>query len=195
MRFEAIGLIQDEHRSLAAVIQAAEFLVRKYIRDSKAPDFKLLHAMLYYVREFPERRHHPKEDKVLFAKLKARTSEADAVIADLEQEHARGGQMLNALTVALSNWEAGAAQGAKEFEAELNRFAEFYWRHMEKEEKHVLPVAERIFTDQDWQEVESAFAANADPMLGKHTGDEFRELFSRIVRLTPAPMGLGDPDA
>ncbi len=51
MRFKAIGLIQDEHRSLAAVIQAAEFLVRKYIRDNKAPDFKLLHAMLYYVRE------------------------------------------------------------------------------------------------------------------------------------------------
>lgn len=195
MKFEAIGLIQDEHRSLAAVIQAAEFLVRKYIRESKAPDFKLLHAMLYYVREFPERRHHPKEDKVLFAKLKARTSEAGAVIADLEQEHARGGQMLNALTVALSNWEAGAAQGAKGFEAELSHFADFYWRHMEKEEKQVLPVAERIFTDQDWKEVEAAFAANADPMLGKSTGDEFRELFSRIVRLTPAPMGLGDPDA
>ena len=103
--------------------------------------------------------------------------------------------MLNALTVALSNWEAGAAQGAKDFEAALNRFADFYWRHMEKEEKHVLPVAERTFSDQDWEEVESAFAANADPMLGKHTGDEFRELFSRIVRLTPAPMGLGDPDA
>jgi hemerythrin-like domain-containing protein len=195
MKFEAIGLIQDEHRSLAAVIQAAEFLVRKYTRESKAPDFKLLHAMLYYVREFPERRHHPKEDKVLFAKLKARTSEAGAVIADLEQEHARGGQMLNALTVALSSWEAGAAQGAKGFEAELNRFADFYWRHMEKEEKRVLPVAERIFTDQDWKEVEAAFAANADPMLGKSTGDEFRDLFSRIVRLTPAPMGLGDPDA
>ena len=195
MKFEAIGLIQDEHRSLAAVIQAAEFLVRKYDRESKAPDFKLLHAMLYYVREFPERRHHPKEDKVLFAKLKARTSEADAVITNLEQEHARGGQMLNALTVALSNWEAGAAQGAKGFEAELSHFADFYWRHMEKEEKQVLPVAERIFTDQDWKEVEAAFAANADPMLGKNTGDEFRDLFSRIVRLTPAPMGLGDPDA
>jgi len=195
MKFEAIGLIQDEHRSLAAVIQAAEFLARKYIRESKAPDFKLLHAMLYYVREFPERRHHPKEDKVLFAKLKARTSEAGAVIADLEQEHARGGQMLNALTVALGNWEAGAAQGANGFESELNRFADFYWRHMEKEEKQVLPVAERIFTDQDWKEVEAAFAANADPMLGKNTGDEFRDLFSRIVRLTPAPMGLGDPDA
>jgi len=195
MKFEAIGLIQDEHRSLAAVIQAAEFLVRKYIREGKAPDFKLLHAMLYYVREFPERRHHPKEDKVLFAKLKARTSEAGAVIADLEQEHARGGQMLNALTVALSSWEAGAAQGAKGFEAELSHFADFYWRHMEKEEKQVLPVAERIFTDQDWKEVEAAFAANADPMLGKSTGDEFRDLFSRIVRLTPAPMGLGAPDA
>jgi hemerythrin-like domain-containing protein len=147
--------------------------------------------MLYYVREFPERRHHPKEDAVLFAKLKTRTHDADTVIAELEQEHARGEQMLHALTVALSNWEAGAEGGAAEFQSELKRFADFYWRHMEKEEKQVLPVAEKAFTEEDWKEVEAAFAGNADPMLGKYTGDEFRDLFSRIVRLAPPPIGVG----
>ncbi|MEX0958602.1 MAG: hemerythrin domain-containing protein [Burkholderiales bacterium] len=191
MKHEAIGLILDEHRSLSAVIHAAEFLVRNYVDEGKMPDFRLLHAMLYYVREFPERRHHPKEDEVLFAKLKARTHEADTVIAELEQEHVRGEQMLHALTVALSNWEAGAESGAAAFQSELKRFADFYWRHMEKEEKQVLPVAEKAFTEEDWKEVEAAFAGNADPMLGKHTGNEFRDLFSRIVRLAPPPIGVG----
>jgi hemerythrin-like domain-containing protein len=191
MKHEAIGLILDEHRSLSAVIHAAEFLVRSYVHDGKTPDFRLLHAMLYYVREFPERRHHPKEDAVLFAKLKARTHEADTVIAELEREHTRGEQMLHALTVALSNWEAGAQDGPEEFKAELKHFADFYWRHMEKEEKRVLPVAERVFDERDWQEVRTAFAENGDPMLGKHTGDEFRDLFSRIVRLAPPPIGVG----
>ncbi|HUF19180.1 MAG TPA: hemerythrin domain-containing protein, partial [Burkholderiales bacterium] len=107
MRREAMALILDEHRSLSAVIHAAEFLVQRYVHDGKVPDFKLLHAMLYYVREFPERRHHPKEDAVLFARLKSRTHEADKVISELEAEHTRGEQMLHALTVALSNWEAG----------------------------------------------------------------------------------------
>ncbi|HUF22454.1 MAG TPA: hemerythrin domain-containing protein, partial [Burkholderiales bacterium] len=117
--------------------------------------------------------------------------EVDTVIAELEREHTRGEQMLHAMTVALSNWEGGAQGGAEEFRLELKRFADFYWRHMEKEEKQVLPVAERVFNERDWQEVRTAFAENADPMLGKHTGNEFRDLFSRIVRLAPPPIGVG----
>lgn len=193
MKREAISLIQDEHRSLAAVIHAAEFLIRESVRTGRAPDFKLLHAMLYYVREFPERRHHPNEDRVLFARLKNRTHDADAVIAELEQEHQRGEAMVNSLTIALSSWEAGAADGAGSFAGAMGRFAEFYWRHMEKEETLVLPIAERVLDEADWREIHAAFAANRDPMLGRDAGDEFRALFSRIVRLAPPPIGLGDP--
>ena len=56
MRFTAIRLIKDEHRSMAAVLRAAESVVGKAVSTGNPPDFKLLRAMLYYLREFPERR-------------------------------------------------------------------------------------------------------------------------------------------
>ena len=34
----------------------------------------LLHAIVHYVKEFPEKLHHPKEDAYLFPRLRARTS-------------------------------------------------------------------------------------------------------------------------
>jgi hypothetical protein len=37
--------------------------------------------------------------------------------------------------------------------------------------------------------------ARSSPPLAKEKRDEFDELFSEIVRMTPAPIGLGDPDA
>ena len=40
-----------------------------------------------------------------------------------------------------------------------------------------------------------AFSAHGDPLLGKEQSDEFNKLFSEIVRMTPAPIGLGDPDS
>jgi hemerythrin-like domain-containing protein len=191
MKHEATNILREEHRSLAAVVHAMQFLVREIRDKGRTPDFRLLHAMLYYIREYPERLHHPKEDRYLFAALKRRTHEADAAIADLEREHAHGESLLNQLTVALSVFEAGAQGGLERFAQEADRFADFYWNHMQKEEDQVLPVADRVLADEDWRDIHAAFAANQDPNFSADAQDEFRRLFSRIVNLTPAPIGLG----
>lgn len=194
MRHEAISLIKAEHRSLAAVLEALIQLVRKAEESGTDPQFKLLHAMLYYLREFPERRHHPSEDASLFALLMQRSNAADKVIQELEAEHDQGESMLNMLTVALSTWEAGRPNGVTGFAQALKKFSEFYWRHMDKEENKVLPIAEQELTDEDWRVIRDMFAAHVDPLLGKRLGDEFEALFSDIVRMTPAPIGLAKPN-
>jgi hemerythrin-like domain-containing protein len=187
MRHTAIRLIKDEHRSMAAVLHAAEYVVGKAISTGALPDFKLLRAMLYYVREFPERRHHPNEERVLFARIRARTHEADAAISELEDEHRRGEGMLQSLTIALDNWEAGTVHG-RLFAEVLSGFVRFYSAHMEKEETRVLPAAERALSNEDWHEIHAAFESHEDPMFGDDTANEFRNLFSRIILLAPPPM-------
>jgi len=73
---QAIRTIQDEHRSLAAVLHGMLHLVHA-IRDRGArPDFKVLGAMVYYIDAFPERFHHPKEDAYLFHFLRIRHPDA-----------------------------------------------------------------------------------------------------------------------
>lgn len=191
MRHEAATIIRNEHRSLGAVVDGLQYLVREMRAKEGAPDYRLLHAMLYYIREFPERLHHPKEDVYLFAAVKRRTHEADAVITDLKGEHAQGESLLNDLTVALSVYEAGAPGGLERFAASVEKFTGFYWRHMQKEEDLVLPVAERVLSDEDWREIHAAFRANRDPNYAADTDEEFRRLFTRIVNLAPAPIGLG----
>lgn len=193
MQHEAISLIKAEHRSLSAVIDAMAHVVRNAGKSGKDPNYKLLHAMLYYIREFPEHRHHPSEDVSLFALLMQRSNAADELIRELEAEHDQGESMLVMLTVALSAWEAGRPDGATRFSAELKRFSEFYWRHMDVEENQVLPIAQKELTEEDWRQVRDTFAAHADPLLGKRLGDEFDALFSDIVLMAPAPIGLGEP--
>jgi hemerythrin-like domain-containing protein len=192
MRYAAIRLIKDEHRSLSAVLRAAEHLVGKAVSTGKVVDFKLLRAMLYYLREFPEQRHHPNEDRMLFARIKARTHEADVAIAELEHEHRHGDAMLEGLTIALDNWEAGAADGRKQFAEVLSAYARFYWAHMEKEETSVLPAAERSLSTEDWHQIHAVFESHRDPMFGENTANEFRDLFSRIMRLAPPSISVGD---
>ena len=48
-----------------------------------------------------------------------------------------------------------------------------------------------MLTDDDWAELDEAFTTNRDPLTGHEPEAEYRALFTRIVNLVPAPIGLG----
>jgi hypothetical protein len=62
---------------------------------------------------------------------------------------------------------------------------------MSKEEERVFPLAEKLFTRSDWEAIDKAFQANADPLANDRNERDFRKLFSRIVSLAPPPIGVG----
>jgi len=55
----------------------------------------------------------------------------------------------------------------------------------------VLPLAEKRLTEADWRWIEEAFAGNDDPIADLREQD-FQKLYSRIVSIAPAPIGLGE---
>lgn len=187
----AIATIQDEHRSLSAVVHGLRYLIRETREHGAAPDFKLLWAMIYYIEAFPEKLHHPKEDEYLFRALARRTQAADEVIRDLRQQHIDGAAHVKALEQALGHYEAGVPDGFEMFANAVEKFAEETWKHMNLEEKVIIPLAKEHLTAQDWVEIGQAFAANGDPRFGTESDHEFRDLFSRIVNLAPPPIGVG----
>ena len=188
---KALNIIRDEHRSIAAVLHGMQHLVRQ-IRERKTKiDPKVFRAMLYYLDTFSERMHHPKEDRFLFDPLRRRGAGSDALIAELEREHAEGGASLRRVEQCLIRYEEGGDKEFPEFAQEVDRFADGYWDHMRKEEEHVFPLAEKLFTAEDWDAIDRAFAENADPLERDRDEKDFRKLFSRIVSLAPPPIGVG----
>jgi hemerythrin-like domain-containing protein len=187
----AIDIIQDEHRSLSAVLHGLRHLVREMRDKGKAPDFRLLGAMLYYLDAFSEKLHNPKESAYLFARLQQRTHAADDVIAQLEREHARSSEIGRELEHALARLEAGMADALQGFGETVDKLMEEAWRHMATEEKVLLPLALKYLTAEDWSEIAAAFGENGDPRFGAEPDHEFRDLFSRIVNLAPPPIGVG----
>jgi hemerythrin-like domain-containing protein len=193
MQNAAISIILDEHRSLAAVLHGLRHLVREMRDRGKAPDFRLLGAMLYYLDAFSEKLHNPKESAYLFDRLKRRTHEADSVILDLERQHEESAQLGRDLDHALARLEAGMADGLTLFSAAVERLLEEAWQHMATEEKTLIPLARKYLTAEDWAEIAQAFGQNGDPRFGAEPDHEFLDLFSRIVNLAPPPIGVG-PD-
>jgi len=188
---QAIRTILNEHRSLAAVLHGMLYLVREIRDRGKKPDFNVLGAMVYYIDAVPERFHHPKEDKYLFKLLRIRCSAAGPLLHLLEEEHRVGAEKIRTLEQALARYQQGGDAEFGAFAAAVDAYAAFHWDHMRREEKEVLPLAEQHLTPGDWETIDAAFAGHTDPLFGAEAGEEYDNLFRRIVHLAPPPIGVG----
>jgi hemerythrin-like domain-containing protein len=198
---QALGIIKNEHRTLAAVIDALKHVADEMALGKLTPDYKLLWSIIYYIDEFPDALHHPKEDDVLFPRIRARSHDIDATLDDLERQHTNSRPHLDALKTLLGRMEAEIPGAVQAFNAKVVTYAGFHYKHMAQEETEVLPKASEVLTPQDWDEVAAAFAANKDPLQnqgatqgatqGTTDSDWFRQFYRRIVTLVPEPWGVG----
>lgn len=186
-----LRVIREEHQALSAMLRSMPMMVAQHRRNGTPLDFGVLRAMLFYVDEFPERLHHPKESQLLFPLLRRRCPEIGAVLDRLDRDHGEGERAIRELEHALLAFEVLGTSRAAAFEQALQRYVDDYLSHMALEESQVLPVAERILNDTDWAVLDRAFAANRDPLTGHPVDDVYQPLFSKIVRTAPAPIGLG----
>lgn len=191
MRHLALDVIHDEHQALAAMLRSMHLMVAQSHRKDEVPDFAVLRAMLFYVDEFPERLHHPKESTLLFPRVRERCPELAETLDKLEAEHHQGEAAIRALEHALLAYEVLGASRRQAFDDALERYVDGYLQHMRVEENTILPAAIRHLSNGDWAALDAAFAENRDPLSGHAAPDEFQPLFRKIVMTAPAPIGLG----
>ena len=189
---EATRIVRNEHRSISSVLHGLQELARTAQNPQVRPDFSVLRAMIYYIDAFPERLHHPKEDDVLFPRIVLRAPDAAALVQELRDEHVKGAVLIRNLERALIAFEIAWPFGAERFDDAVRAYSNFHWEHMRKEERVLLPIAEAALTEEDWKIVATAFERNDDPIADLREKD-FTDLFSRIVAIAPAPVGLGKP--
>ena len=188
----SLQIIRDEHASLAAMLQSMRMLVEKGPDTSRTVFFDVVRAMLFYIDEYPERLHHPKESNLLFPKVVRASPKVLGAIDRLERDHMYSEKAARELQHLLLSWELLGAARRPAFEEAFKKYVDFYLDHMRLEEEVILPEAEASLSAQDWAEVDAAFEQNADPLTGKYPPTaEYEKLFSLIVQRAPAPVGLG----
>ena len=193
MASATIRIILDEHAALSAMLKSLVMMLDRGPGDVEPEAFfDVLRAMLFYIDEFPERQHHPKESGLLFSKVMRVAPETRPTIEQLERDHHGGEASVRTLQHQLIAWEVMGTSRRAVFEAAARHYVAFYLEHMRREEAVILPAAEAGLVAADWAELDAAFASNHDPLTGKHPRDPaYDRLYARIVRAAPAPIGLG----
>ena len=192
MAYATLRIIRGEHAALSAVLKSLLMMLDRGPGDTPETFFDVLRAMLFYIDEFPERQHHPKESDLLFPKVVRGAPETMEVVARLEHDHMNGEVAVRALQHQLIAWELLGEARRPAFEIAARAYVAFYLEHMKLEETVILPAAEKTLNAADWHELDAAFGTNRDPLAGSSPHDTaYDRLFTRIVMKAPAPIGLG----
>jgi hemerythrin-like domain-containing protein len=191
MTHTASRMIRDQHASIAAVLRSLELMIARGPGDEPTRFFDVLRAMLFYIDEFPERQHHPRESNLLFPQLLRAAPELMPVVQALEADHVQGEAKVRQLQHLLLAWELLGESRRPEFVQAAREYVRFYLDHMRTEEAQLLPAAERLLTHAQWLELEKAFRADSDPLAEGPRDPAFDRLFTRIVLTAPAPIGVG----
>jgi hemerythrin-like domain-containing protein len=129
----SLKIIRDEHNAVGAMLRSLRILVDDGPGEHPARFFETVRGMLFYMDEFPERRHHRNESELLFPMLLRVAPELRPAIERLEVDHHAGERRVRELQHLLVSWEFVGESRRNAFVVALQDYVRFYLQPMHKE--------------------------------------------------------------
>lgn len=176
---EPVALWHAEHVNFLRLL---DVLARQMsvFQEGERPNYELMRNAVQYLRHFPGRYHHPRED-IAFACLLKKNPALQGQISFLLQEHrviaASGEELLARLEDAASD----VMISRETLEAAAATHLLYYRHHIYNEERDILPLAAQHLTGADWKAVAAAVPPAHDPLFGDDADAQYRDLRHQIA--------------
>ena len=183
---EPTELWHAEHANFSRLLDLLERQLARF-HEGEQPDYGIMLDAIGYLREGPDRFHHPRED-VMFAQLARRDPSMRIPINRLLQEHrviAVAGEELRAR---LEDVVAGSVVARASLEAAAAVYLTYYRYHLFAQERDIMPRAEQALTPQDWRAIANIIEPGPDPLFGEPPQERYRELRAHLNAAKAAPI-------
>ena len=149
-------------------------------------DVALLGAAVEFLRLYADKLHHSKEEKLFFPLLVKRGVPAQGCpIGGLTHEHEKGRLLVQALseqTPAIAQGSPGAKDALLQT---LRDLVDLYQNHIWKEDAMVFPMADKVLTAADQEELSKHFA-EVDRSIGLESVTRMEQLAKSLPQVPQA---------
>jgi hemerythrin-like domain-containing protein len=175
-----LSTIHKDHVNITNLLRLLEEKV-KLLENDQGVDYRLMKAIITYLRNYSDKYHHPMEDMIYEYYLKYRLV-SDEVSNRLSLEHKLVKEITIELDELLDMILLDAVVPKEQCIEKLNNFIKLQMAHMDYEEQEVLPKIEASLTEKDWQILEQQWQheGHIDPLFGDKVADEYKKLSERI---------------
>jgi hemerythrin-like domain-containing protein len=148
----------NEHRTIERMINPIKKEIAKISNASKV-NTELIDITVDFIRTYADHCHHGKEEGILFRELskKSLSENHAATMKELIQEHVYARTITHNLEKAKEDYINGNSDALNDVHKFLNDLAEFYPKHIEKEDKTFFPPSMEYFTPQEQENMLKAF--------------------------------------
>ena len=155
---QARGPLMIEHRLIERMISIIKDVLIQ-IESTQKVDPVFVDTAVDFIRTYADRTHHGKEEDILFRELSKRalSAEDQQVMKELIEEHLFGRQTTKALVEANTRYRTGDKSALADIADKLRTIAEFYPKHIKKEDKVFFPASMAYFTDEEDQAMLAEF--------------------------------------
>lgn len=183
---DPISSIHQDHRNLEKVLSSLLGIVAKIgdhlDRTKPVEAVDALYSVLHYIRVYPDRHHHPKEDKFVLAPIRKRAADKLDKVKEIEAQHAGAGRLTDELAAAVEFFDGNFPNGYADLATRATTYVSFQRGHMHMEETVMIPLAEELLTDDERRAAGRAFSEHADPLFQDNIEAGFQSLLDRISR-------------
>jgi hemerythrin-like domain-containing protein len=178
MMIDMIDAWHREHARFARLLNLFEAQLAEF-HDQGSPDYDLMRDIVHYLHDYADLYHHPRED-LAFERLLVRDAQIKPIIYRLLQEHRVIGLTGINLLALLDEVMSDAMVSREQIEAAAATFLAYYRRHLESEERDILPRAAQLLQPLDWQHVAEALPAGPDPLFDAQIRERYRNLSAQL---------------
>ncbi len=176
-----IEVLESEHRVIQKMVAGMSVLAEQ-LEGGEPVDVELLESIVVFLRTFADRCHHGKEETFLFPALIRRGVPSHGCpIGGLTMEHQKGRVMVGELADAIRGCAAGEAPAREDLIKSLRALVAFYPNHIWKEDYLLFPLAGKVLTPQDQQELMDKFET-VERELGLDVHEEFDKVATELER-------------
>ena len=167
-------LIEHDHMRKTLNLLEMQFLD---LCRNRTPDLSMMRSILVYTQEYPEQAHHPLEDMIYSILLERK--EKVMLLHDLVTEHTNLEVQTREVRESLESYVKGTF--SKEMlKHQMSSFLIRQRQHIYTEEIEIYPLAQRILSKADWEEIQSTVSYKDDPVFGKRTQNDYELLYREI---------------
>jgi hemerythrin-like domain-containing protein len=141
-----VALLMMEHRLIERMIAVLKTELDT-MTSTKKPNLVLVDSIVDFIRTYADRTHHGKEEEILFRELghKKLPAEYRQTMDELVMEHVVARKETLALAESKERYIKGDLGAAGEMARHMGMLAEFYPKHIEKEDKcFFIPVMDHF---------------------------------------------------
>ncbi len=148
--------------------------------EGETVDYEIVEAVVDYSFAYPDLCHHPIEDAI-YELVRQRDPGALSSEVDLEAEHKKLAQLTSKFSGLLKGIMQETPTPREWFDKVARDYIKFTRHHMEMEEKHFFPAAERALTKADWDQIEGRIDSDRDPLFSAKVQERFHRLREDIL--------------